>query len=78
MTDAVYTWVDGNDPAHRSLLRTYSDTLDRSDGRVIGGRVAAQHLPVVRQGLGRRGAAQHVGKGTDWVRIGAFQSRVTS
>jgi hypothetical protein len=32
-TDVVYTWVDGNDPAHRSLLRAYSDTLDPSVDR---------------------------------------------
>ncbi len=31
MTDVVYTWVDGNDPAHKSLLRACSDTLDRSE-----------------------------------------------
>ena len=31
--DVVYTWVDGNDPAHRSILRAYSDTLDASVDR---------------------------------------------
>jgi hypothetical protein len=51
MIDVVYTWVDGNDPAHKSLLQAYSGTLDRSDAQLALGPTRFQQHDELRHSL---------------------------
>ena len=51
MTDVVYTWVDGNDPAWKSLFRAYCDSRDQSESQEGLGATRFQQHDELRYSL---------------------------